>query len=254
MHALNIGIHNSLAMIDRSVRGALRQFDSLLMSIVLPVFMMLLFVYVFGGAIEIGIDYVNYVVPGVLVLCAGFRAASTAVSVATDMEKGVIDRFRSLPIASGSVLVGHVVASVLTNMVSTAIVIEVALAAGFRPNASVASWLLAGALLMLFILAISWVATALGLLVKNAEAANGATFFMLFLPYLSSGFVPTGTMPRPLEVVSEHQPYTPLIEAMRSLLLGQPVGNDAWLAATWFTAIGVAGMTLAIRRFAAQSR
>ena len=253
MHTLTLGVHDSLAMIDRSVRGTLRQIDSLLMSIVLPVFMMLLFVYVFGGAMDVGTAYVNYVVPGVIVLCAGFRAASTAVSVASDMEKGVIDRYRSMPIASGSVLVGHVAASVLTNLVSTAIVIAVAFAAGFRPHAGPRDWLLAGGLLLLFILAVSWVATALGLLVKNVEAANGATFFMLFLPYLSSGFVPTGTMPRPLELISEHQPYTPMIEAMRSLLLGTPVDTNGWLAVAWFGAILVIGMTAAIALFRRQA-
>ena len=170
------------------------------------------------------------------------------------MEKGVIDRFRSLPIASGSVLVGHVAASVLTNLVSTGIVIAVAFAAGFRPRADLRDWLLAGGLLLLFVLALSWVATALGLLVKNVEAANGATFFMLFLPYLSSGFVPTGTMPRPLELISEHQPYTPLIETLRGLLLGLPVGSAGWLAVAWFGAILVLGMTAAIALFRRQAR
>jgi ABC-2 type transport system permease protein len=249
MHSLSLAFNDSLAMIDRSLRGAARQLDSLLMSVVLPVFMMLLFVYVFGGALEVGTDYVNYVVPGVIVLCAGFRAASTAVAVASDMEHGVIDRFRSLPIVSSSVLVGHVAASVLTNLLATAIVIGVAFATGFRPDASAIDWILASGMLLLFILALSWVATALGLLVKNVEAANGATFFMLFLPYLSSGFVPTGTMPGPLEAISEHQPYTPLIETMRSLLLGTPLGNNGWLAVAWFGSILVAGVTASVMLF-----
>ncbi len=242
-------LHDSLAMIDRSVRGATRQLDSLLLSIVLPVFMMLLFVYVFGGALDVGTEYVDYVVPGVIVLCAGYRAAGTAVAVASDMERGVIDRFRSLPIVSSAVLVGHVAASVLTNGLATAIVIGVALAAGFRPNAGLVDWLLAGGVLLLFILAISWVATALGLLVKSVEAASGATFFVLFLPYLSSGFVPTGTMPGPLAAVSEHQPYTPLIETMRSLLLGTPLGNAGWLTVAWFGTILVAGIIGSVMLF-----
>ena len=248
-HALSMSLYDSLAMIDRSVRGAMRQVDSLLMALVMPIFLMLLFVYVFGGALQGDIDYVNYVVPGVIVLCAGFRAATTAVAVATDMEHGVIDRFRSMPIASGSVLVGHVATSVLTNVVSTAIAIGVAFAAGFRPEASLTGWLLAGGLLLLFVLAISWVSTALGLLLKNAEAANGATFFMLFLPYLSSGFVTTESMPEPLAAFSQHQPYTPLIDAMRGLLLGTPIGNSGWLAVAWFGTIMALGIFASIRLF-----
>ena len=253
MHTLAMGLNDSLAMIDRSVRGAIRQVDALLMSIVLPVFLMLLFVYVFGGAMSVGTEYVNYVVPGVILLCAGFGAASTAVAVASDMERGVIDRFRSLSIVRGSVLVGHVAASTLINLVATAIVIGVATIAGFRPEAGIVDWLLASGLVVLFIASLSWVATAIGLLVKNVEAANGATFFMLFLPYVSSGFVPTETMPGPLQAVAAHQPYTPMIESLRGLLLGTPVGNDAWTAVLWFGAILALGMAWSIRLFDRQS-
>jgi ABC-2 type transport system permease protein len=248
-----MGLNDSLAMIDRSVRGAIRQVDALLMSIVLPVFLMLLFVYVFGGAMSVGTEYVNYVVPGVILLCAGFGAASTAVAVASDMERGVIDRFRSLSIVRGSVLVGHVAASTLINLVATAIVIGVATIAGFRPEAGIVDWLLASGLVVLFIASLSWVATAIGLLVKNVEAANGATFFMLFLPYVSSGFVPTETMPGPLQAVAVHQPYTPMIESLRGLLLGTPVGNDAWIAVLWFGAILALGMAWSTRLFDRQS-
>ncbi|HWV24568.1 MAG TPA: ABC transporter permease [Thermomicrobiales bacterium] len=228
---------DSLAMTGRSLRGTSRQIDALLTSILLPVFLMLLFVYVFGGAMNVGTDYVQYVVPGVIILCAGYGAASTAVSVATDMQLGIIDRFRSLPITKASVLVGHVASSVITNLVSTALVFGVAFLLGFRPNAGFLDWLGVIGLVILFMLALSWTATAIGLSVKNAEAANGATFIMLFLPYLSSAFVPTDTMPGVLQPVAKHQPFTPMIEALRALLLGMPVGNSAWIAIAWFGGI-----------------
>jgi ABC-2 type transport system permease protein len=248
MHALSSNTSEIVAMSARSLRGSLRQVDALLTSILLPVFLMLLFVYVFGGAISTGTDYVQYVVPGVIVLCAGFGAASTAVAVASDMEHGVIDRFRSLPIRSASVLTGHVVSSLVTNLVSTAIVIGVAFLTGFRPSAGPADWVGATLLLLLFALALSWVATAVGLLVQSVEAANGATFLLLFLPYLSSAFVPTNTMPGPLEAVAHHQPFTPLIESLRSLLLGTPMGNNALLTVVWFGSILL--IALAVARWA----
>jgi ABC-2 type transport system permease protein len=249
-----LNVHDSLAMSWRGLRIASRQIDSLLLAVILPVFLMLLFVFVFGGAMATDVSYVNYVVPGVIVLCAGFRAAGTAVGVAIDMERGVIDRFRSMPIASASVLVGHVATSLLVNLVAIAVVVVVAFICGFRPEAGLLDWILAGALLTLFVLAISWVSTALGLLLGNAEAANGATFFMLFLPYLSSAFVPVETMPVALQVVAAHQPYTPLIDSLRGLLLGTPVDSSGWLAGLWFGAIAIAGFAWSVHLFNRESR
>lgn len=196
----------------RAVEGSV---DALLTGIMLPIFLMLLFVYVFGGALEVGTIHRDYVVPGVIVLCAGFGAASTAISIASDMQTGVMDRFRTLPTFGSSVLVGHVAASVRRNLFASAAVIGVALLIGFRPSADPLELLAAASLLLLYILAMSWVTTAIGLAVRSAEAASGATFFMLmlFLPYLSSAFVPAETMPRPLRAISENQPWTPLVEA-----------------------------------------
>lgn len=247
-------LSDSLAMTARGMRDASRELDSLLTSILLPVFLMLLFVYVFGGAIDIDTDYAQYVVPGVIVLCAGFGAAGTAVAVAADMQTGVIDRFRSLPIARSSVLIGHVATSVARNLLTTVIVIGVALITGFRPHATALDWLAAIAVLVLFILALSWVATAIGLLVKNVEAANGATFFILFLPYLSSAFVPTNTMPGPVAAIARHQPITPLIETVRGLLLDMPIGNNGWLTLVWLGGILVAGWAASVWLFASASR
>lgn len=249
-----LNTRDSLAMIDRSVRLSLRQADTLLLSIVMPVFIMLTFVYVFGGALEVGSDYAQYVVPGVIVLCAGYRAANTAVAVASDMERGVIARFRSLPIASASVLVGHVAASVLANLVAMTVVFAVAFATGFRPTATPLEWIGAIGLLLLFVLAISWLSAAVGLLVKSVEAAGSITFFMLFLPYLSSGFVPTETMPGPLRVFAEHQPFTPLIDAIRSLLVGTPMENAALLATIWFGGLLVVGFIWSVWLFTRQGR
>lgn len=230
-------LRDAYTMSARSLRGATRQPDALIMAIALPSILMLMFVYVFGGAMNVGTDYVKYVVPGVIVLCAGYGAAITAVSVASDMELGVIDRFRSLPIAGSSVLTGHVVASLVRNMLATAIVLFVAWLTGFRTSAGFGDWLLVIGLLLLFILAVSWLATALALVVGSAESANAITSIMLFIPYLSSGFVPADTMPGPLAAIARHQPYTPLIESVRSLLLGTPIGSNGVLAVVWLSAI-----------------
>jgi len=244
-------VSDSLTMIRRSLRHTVRNPDALLMAVVLPVLLMLLFVYVFGGAIETGTDYVNYVVPGIILLCTGYGAAATAVDVAGDMTEGIIDRFRSLPILGSAVLTGHVVASVARNAFSTALVVGVAWLCGFRPTAGPAEWAAVGGMLLLFMLAMSWLSVALGLLARSVEAASGFTFFVLFLPYLSSAFVPTGTMPAVLRAVADHQPVTPIIETLRGLLLGTPVGSSGWLAVAWcggLLAISVALSSALFRR------
>lgn len=219
--------------IGRSLRHTVRNVDALIMAIVLPVILMALFTFVFGGAIQPGGGYVDYVVPGIILLCAGFGSASTAVDVANDMTTGVIDRFRTMPIRSFAVLTGHVVASLARNLVATMVVIGVALAIGFRSSAGPLEWLGAIGLIALFILAITWLYAAIGLAARSVEAANGFGFALLFVPYLSSAFVPTDTMPVFLRWIAENQPVTPIIEAMRSLLSGTPMGNNAWWAVGW---------------------
>jgi ABC-2 type transport system permease protein len=194
---------------------------------------MLLFVYLFGGAIHTGTRYVTYVVPGVLLLCAGFGASTTAVSVSQDLTGGIIDRFRSLDVGGASLLAGHVAASVARNLASTVVVFGVAFAIGFRPHADLPAWLAAVGVLLVFILAISWLAAAVGTVAKTPEAANGFTFFLMFLPYASSAFVPVETMPTWLHGFANHQPVTPVIETLRGLLLGAPLGNSPWLALAW---------------------
>jgi ABC-2 type transport system permease protein len=238
-------VSDALTMIDRSVRLTRRNLDTLIVSIVLPLLMMLLFVYVFGGAIDTGTDYLTYVVPGIIVLCTGYGASSTAMAVADDMTSGMIDRLRTLPIRSSAVLTGHVAASVARNAVSTTVVVLVAVALGFRPQASVADWVLAIGLVLLYVLAMSWLAAGFGLIAKSVESASIFGFVMLFLPYLSSAFVPTDTMPAALRAVSEHQPITPVIETVRGLLTGAPIARGG-VALAWtlgVLVVAVAGST-----------
>jgi len=230
-------LSDSAAMIGRSVRHGLRNTDAFIMAVLLPVMMLLLFVHVFGGAIHTGTEYVSYVVPGIILLTASFGSATTAVSVCNDMVSGIVDRFRSMPILSAAVLTGHVVASLLRNLAAAVVVVCVGLLMGFRPSATPLEWLGVIGLLALFVLAISWVSAALGLLAQSPEAANGYTFAFLFLPYVSSAFVPTSSMPTWLHTFAEHQPVTPIIEAVRGLLSGTPIGDSWWIAVLWFGAI-----------------
>lgn len=232
-------------LVGRSIRLSRRTLDVLLLSVALPVLMMLLFVFVFGGAIATGTEYVTYVVPGILLLCTGYGAATTASAVAADMHDGMIDRLRTLPIPAASVLTGHVTASLARNGVATALVVLVALLVGFRPTAGPAEWLLAGGLLALHVAALSWLAAAFGVVAGSVEAAGAFSFFMLFLPYLSSAFVPVETMPGPLRVISERQPVTPVIETVRGLLTGTPVTRGGE-ALAWCVGLLVGAIALAV--------
>lgn len=224
---------DSFTIIGRSLRLSRRNIDALMTSLMLPIMLMLLFVYLFGGAIHTGTAYVTYVVPGVLLLCAGFGSSLTAVSVSNDMTGGIIDRFRSMDVGGAAVLAGHVAASAVRNAASTLLVFGVAFLIGFRPHAGPLDWLAAAAVLLAFILAISWLSAAVGLLAKSPEAAGGFTFFVMFLPYPSSAFVPIDTMPSWIHGFANHQPATPVIETIRGLLLGTPVGTSPWQALAW---------------------
>ncbi|MET9346637.1 ABC transporter permease [Streptomyces termitum] len=222
----------------RGLRLSRRNLDAVITSLMLPVLLMLVFVYFFGGAIDTGdTRYVTYVVPGVLVLCAGFGAAGTAVSVSDDMRRGTVDRFRTLDIGGVPILAGHVAATVVRNALATALVLGVAFLIGFRPAATPGGWLAAIGLLLVYITTVSWLSAAAGLLARTPEAAGAVTFFMMFLPYPSSAFVPIDTMPDWLHGFAEHQPVTPLIESMRGLLLDRPVGDAPWIALAWCAAL-----------------
>jgi ABC-2 type transport system permease protein len=237
------GATRVVTMVGRCVRLSRRDVDALITALVLPIMLMLLFVYLFGGAIETGTSYVTYVVPGVILLCAGFGAGSTAVSICQDLTGGVMDRLRSVGVGGPALLIGHVSASVTRNLASTALVLGVAVAIGFRPHAGLAGWLGALGVLVAFIIAISSVAAAFGMLARTPEAANGFSFLVAFLPYPSSAFVPIDTMPTWLQGFARNQPITPVTESIRGLLLGTPVGSNPWRALAWCAAI-VAGSVL----------
>lgn len=235
--------------VGRSLRHSLRDGEGLVMAIALPVLVMLMFTLIFGGAIETDGSYIDYVVPGIVLLCSGFGAASVAVSVSRDMTAGAMRRFRSLPIVAATALAGHVVASLLRNLVATGVVIGVALAIGFRPSASAIEWLIALALVSLWILAITTLFAFVGLVSGSPEAANGYGFGLLFLPYLSSAFVPVSTMPAWLQPVAAHQPITPLTESLRALLMGGDPGAQPLGALAWCVGIVLAGALLIAWRF-----
>ena len=242
---------NALIMTNRALRLSSRQLDALLTSLMLPVLLMLMFVYLFGGAISTGTSYVTYVVPGVLVICAGFGAATTAVSVTQDLGGGIVDRFRSMDVPGPAFLAGHIAASIARNVASTVLVFGVAYLVGFRPHAGLPGWLAAAGILLAFILAIAWLAAAFGLLVKTAEAANALTFVMAFVPYASSAFVPIATMPWWIRGFARNQPITPVVDTLRGLLLGTPVGTSPWAALIWCAGIlgaGIAAGGLLFRR------
>ncbi|QDO89387.1 ABC transporter permease [Ornithinimicrobium ciconiae] len=227
----------SAVFVGRATRHSLRDVEALLMAVVLPVMLMLMFTYVFGGAIATGGDYLDYVVPGIVLTCAGFGAASTAVGVSQDMTTGTINRLRTMPVPSATVLVGHVAASLARNLFATGVVLLVAVLIGFRPEAGPLHWVGAVALLSLYILTITAVFAMLGLVAHSPEAANGYGFVLLFLPYVSSAFVPVATMPGWLQGFAAHQPITPVIEATRALFAGASPGTDALVAIAWCVGI-----------------
>jgi ABC-2 type transport system permease protein len=233
------GLVAERVFVRRSLIQSIRDGESLTMAIMLPVMLMLLFTFVFGGALSSDGSYVDYVVPGIILLCAGFGAASTAVYVARDMSTGIIDRFRTMPLRSGAVLTGHVVASLARNLIATAIVIGVAFLVGFRPDAGLLDWLGVVGVVALYILAITYLFATIGLAVRSPEAASGYGFILLFLPYLSSAFVPVDTMPTWLQWFADNQPITPIIETLRGLLMGTPVGAEPAWAIGWCVGIVV---------------
>ena len=228
----------SAALSSRAVRLSSRHVDALVTSLALPVLLMLLFVYLFGGAIKTGTHhYVTYVVPGVLILCAGFGSAGTAVAVSQDLTGGIVDRLRVMDVGGPAFLAGHVVASVIRNAASALLVLGVALLIGFRPHATPLEWAGVAGILLAFVWAVSWLSAAIGLLTRSPEAANGVAFIVMFLPYASSAFVPVETMPSWLQGFASHQPVTPVIESLRGLLLDTPVGSHPWTALAWCAGI-----------------
>lgn len=234
-------------LIVRSLKHIFKNMDQLLGLTIQPVMFMLLFGYVFGGAIstENG-SYINFLVAGILVQMAAFGATTTALSVAADLKRGIIDRFKSLPMVSSAVMTGHVIGDLVRNTLSSVILLIVALFMGFRPTASFSEWLLIVGILILFTLAFSWMAAIMGLLAKSVEAVQWMTFFFVFpLTFASAAFVPTASMPGVLRAFAENQPVTHVIEAIRALMIGTPIGSHGWLAAAWCVGIIAIAMPIA---------
>lgn len=240
-----IGMQNavldSLTMCKRCVILSVRNLDAFLTGIGTPVIMMLLFGYVLGGAMQVGsnISYIDYIVPGILLQCIGQSASITAININNDKKEGIIARFRSMPISRASVLTGHALAAIARSLLTTAFVVAMALLIGFRPNAGITEWLLISGLLLLFISAITWTAILFGLLSNSPEGANAMTVLISVLPYVSSGFVPTDSMPKYLRIFAEHQPMTPVIESIRSLFLGRPSDENSFLLAVIWCIVGL---------------
>jgi ABC-2 type transport system permease protein len=231
-------LSDSQILAARCLRRSLRNPEAFFTALMLPIVLMLLFVYVFGGDLRTSDRYVDYVVPGLIVLCAAFGAGTTAVAVATDMSNGIIDRIRSMPVPGATLLVGHVVASLARNLIATTLVIAVGLGLGWRPTSSVLDWVAATAAIVFFVFALSWLAAAVGLLARSPEAATSFTMVLMFIPYVSTAFVPAHTMPAALSAVARDQPFTSIIETMRGLWMGQTstgaaVGHEAWIATTY---------------------
>ncbi|MDQ6898213.1 MAG: ABC transporter permease [Candidatus Dormibacteraeota bacterium] len=242
-------VTDSATMLRRSLRHMLRYPSMTLLVIGTPVILLLLFTYVFGATLGAGIGalsggrtaYVNYVAPGIILLTVAMAAQGTAISVAMDMTEGIIARFRTMAISRASVLTGHVLGWMIQTMLSLAVVIGVALLMGFRPSAGPLAWIAAIGLLAMVTFALIWLCVALGLVSKSVETASNLPMFLMLLPFLGSGFVPTGSMPAGVRWFAEYQPFTPVIETLRGLLTGTPIGNSAILAVAWCAAITVVG-------------
>lgn len=243
-------LHDTWIMSRRSIRHIVRSMDTIITVLAMPIATMLLFVYVFGGFINTGsVKYINFVVPGVIVMTVVSGIAYAAYRLNLDIQKGFINRFRSMPVAPSSILGGQVVSSVLSNLFSVVIVMLVALLAGFRTDASMVAWLTFGGLLVLFTTALTWLAVFFGLLAKSAEGAGAFSYVLLLLVFVSSAFTPTGRMSTPVRVFAEHQPMTPIIQTLRSLLINGTAGTDVWLALVWCGALLFIAYSLAVRTY-----
>jgi len=254
MNKIKKSFIDSFTMTKRCSLISLRNIDTVITSIVVPILMMILFVYVFGGAIDVGDhNFIDYIVPGIIIQCIGSAAAGTAISVNNDLRKGIFDRFRSMPISKSSVLTGHVLSATCRNILTTVIVILVAILLGFRPSASFSGWLLVFGLLVLYIFAITWMSLIFGLITKSPEAAASLTIVGMILPYISSGFVPTETMPSGLRAFAENQPMTPIINSIRALMMNTSPGRDLWLALIWSFGLLIFAFLLAVKIYKNQS-
>ena len=238
---------NTAVLLGRSLRHITRSPDTIITTTITPIALLLLFVYVFGGAIKSGShSYVSYLLPGILLITIASGTAYTAFRLFLDVKSGIFERFQSMPIARSSVLWAHVMTSLVANLISLVVVVLVALLVGFRLGAGVPAWLAVGGILILFTLALTWIAVIPGLTAKSVDGASGFSYPLIFLPFISSVFVPTGTMPGPVRAFAKHQPVTSIVDAIRDLFAQQPVGTDIWIALAWCVGILIVACTLAM--------
>ena len=234
-------------MLRRSLRHVMRSMDTIVTVTIMPIAILLLFVYVFGGAIQAGTDnYVNYLMPGILLIAIASGISYTAFRLFNDLQSGIFERFHSMPIARSSVLWGHVLTSLVSNAISVVVIVLVALLMGFRSSSGVLAWLAVAGILVLFTLALTWVAVIAGLSASSTDGATAFSYPIVFLPFVSSAFVPTNTMPGPVRAFAENQPVTSLVNTIRALLGRQPVGREIWIALAWCIGILIVAYAFAM--------
>ena len=243
-------VHDTTVLLKRSLRHVLRSPDTIITTAVTPIAMLLLFVYVFGGAIDVGgANYVTYLLPGILLITVASGIAYTAFRLFTDVSGGIFERFQSMPITRSALLWSHVLTSVVANLTSLVLVVIVALVMGFRSGAGVLAWLAVLGIMVLFTLALTWLAVIPGLTAKSVDGVSGFSYPLIFLPFVSSAFVPTAGMPGPVRWFAEHQPVTSIVNTIRALYAEQPLGNDGWLALAWCVGLLLVAYALAMRTY-----
>jgi ABC-2 type transport system permease protein len=241
---------DTAVLTGRTLRHITRSMDTIITTALMPIAFMLLFVYVFGGAIRSGSGpYVDYLLPGILLITIASGVSYTAYRLFMDVQSGIFQRFQSMPIARSSVLWAHVLTSLVANLVSLVVVVLVALLMGFRSGAGAPAWLAIAGILVLFTLALTWLAVIAGLSAKSVDGAGAFSYPLIFLPFISSAFVPTSTMPGPVRVFAEYQPVTSIVNAIRDLFARQPVGNDIWVALAWCVGILVVAYLFAMATY-----
>lgn len=237
-------------MVGRSMLHISRSMDTIITVTIMPIAMLLLFVYVFGGAIQTGTDnYVNYLLPGILLIAIASGVSYTAYRLFTDVQRGIFERFHTMPISRSALLWGHVITSLVSNAISVVVIILVAFIMGFRSPAGVLPWLAVAGILALFTLALTWIAAIAGLSAKTVDGASAFSYPIIFLPFISSAFVPTESMPTAVRVFAENQPVTSIVESIRALLSGQPLDNDMWIALAWCVGIMIMAYLFAMSAY-----
>ncbi len=241
---------DTAVLLGRSLRHITRSLDTVITVAVTPIVLMVMFVYVFGGSIDTGSQsYIDYLLPGILLITIAMGISYTAFRLFTDLKSGIFERFQSMPIARSSILWAHVLTSVISTLVSLVIVVAVAFLIGFRSSAGVLAWLGVAGVLVLFTLAVTWLAVIAGLSAKSVDGAGAFSYPLIFLPFISSAFVLTDTMPGPVRAFADHQPVTSIVDTIRQLLTQEPVGNDVWVALAWCVGLLVVAYALAMATY-----